>query len=151
MLSQKITGTELSFFSKPPQEKTPQDISSCYLSCAANDAEILNKSMTAPIPKPWYCTWFIQMQLHNHHKMFETFHVSKIVSPQHPLCLTSKLIFSSLKHDQYYPVYLYFVRHKHTSLSTETNSILKIARSKIHLCFLTSIRKINPQDIIFKH
>ena len=92
MLSQEITRTELSFFSKLPQEKTPQDISSHYLSYAANDAEILNKNMTAQIPKPWYCTCFIQMQLHNHHKMFETFRVSKIVSPQHALCLTSKSV-----------------------------------------------------------
>ena len=51
MLSQEITATELSFFSKL-HKKTPQDISSCYLSCAANEAEILNKSMTAQIPKP---------------------------------------------------------------------------------------------------
>ena len=89
MLSQEITRTELSFFSKLPQEKTPPDISSHYLSCEANDAEILNKNMTAQIHKPQYCTCFIQMQLHNCHKMFETFHVSKIVSPQHALCLTS--------------------------------------------------------------
>ena len=67
-------------------------ISSRYLSCAVNDAEILNKSMTEQIPKPRHCTCFIQVQFHNHHKMFENFRVSKIVSPQHALCLTSKSI-----------------------------------------------------------
>ena len=44
---------ELSYHSFPNyHKKTPQDINSHYLSCAANDAEILNKSMTAQIPKP---------------------------------------------------------------------------------------------------